>query len=162
VPLGQNRARPICTVCGAARGHAGHGLRVRCRRDPRPRPTQRARPRAWRWRPSSASAGAARAARGARCKHARGARRRCSAPVRGKRLRGSGSPTRERRTAARRRRASCGRDGGAVSEAAVKTQRDQRGGRDAAAQSGCRARRGRLSGTARAGRGSCRDARVRI
>jgi hypothetical protein len=43
VPLGRNRARPRCTVRGAARGHAGHGPRPRgcgLRSLGQPRPTR--------------------------------------------------------------------------------------------------------------------------
>jgi hypothetical protein len=100
VPLGWNRARPRCTVRGAARGHAGHG--------PRARPT--------------ATRGVARAAHGVG-----------TTPVRGKRLRSSGSPARERRTAARRRQARLwsgrrwgrwsGRGGGAVGRRAARKRR---------------------------------------
>jgi hypothetical protein len=48
VLLGRNRARPRCTVRGAACSYAGHGPRVQCWRGPRPRggdpPPRGARP----------------------------------------------------------------------------------------------------------------------
>jgi hypothetical protein len=143
VLLGRNHARPRCTVRGAD---------VAPVRGPRPRGA----------RPGLASAGAARAAHGGATRG--GTARRAGddmTPVRGKRLRSSGSPARERRTAARRRRASSGQDCGGVGEAVGVAARSARrsgdgrrgrgdgrgdGGAREAALSGWRGRGGALSG----------------
>jgi hypothetical protein len=107
VLLGRNRARPRCTMRGAARGHAGRG-------PTRPRSARRA-----------AHGGAARQAGDD------------TASVRGKRLRSSGSPARERWMAVRRRRASFGRDSGGVGEAVGTAARSARR-RSGRRRRGCR------------------------
>jgi hypothetical protein len=146
VQLGQIRAQPKCTVRGAARGRAGHDPRAR--RGPRPRSALHVRP--------VCAALAAQLGLG---------RRDTREAAEEQRLTGAGTAARRRRavgTAARSVRRRSGRGGvGEAVGTAVRLARRRSGRGGAERLSGCDGAEW-LSGAARAGRGSCRDARRAI